>query len=125
MLLLTKAGVSGPLGRGTQVWPWITLDDEVRAIRHLMDADIEGPANLSGPTRATANDLGFALARAMNRPSAVRAPLPAVKLVLGADATEGLLSSDAYVVPSVLQGSGFAFRHRTIEDAVAASVQAP
>ena len=31
LLLLTKAGLSGPIGRGTQVWPWISLDDEVRA----------------------------------------------------------------------------------------------
>ena len=29
LLLLTKLGVSGPIGRGTQVWPWISLDDEV------------------------------------------------------------------------------------------------
>ena len=68
LLLLTKLGVAGPIGRGTQVWPWISLDDEVRAIRHVIDADIEGPVNLTGPTRATANDLGFALAGAMNRP---------------------------------------------------------
>ena len=37
-MLLTKLGVSGPLGPGTQVWPWITLTDEVRAIRHIIDA---------------------------------------------------------------------------------------
>ncbi|MCJ1708120.1 TIGR01777 family oxidoreductase [Microbacterium sp. VKM Ac-2923] len=125
LLLLTKLGVSGPIGRGTQVWPWITLDDEVRAIRHVIDSDLAGPVNLTGPTRATANDLGFALARRMNRPYVLRAPVWGVKLALGADATEALLTSDADVRPSALEDSGFAFTHRTVEEAVASAVPAP
>jgi len=119
LLLLTRFGVSGPIGRGTQVWPWISLDDEVAAIRHVIDRDIDGPVNLTGPTRATANDLGFALARRMNRPYLLRAPVFAVKMVLGSDATEGLLTSDAHVVPEALESSGFTFSQPTVEDAVA------
>jgi uncharacterized protein (TIGR01777 family) len=124
LLLLTKLGVSGPIGRGTQVWPWISLDDEVRAIRHIIDSDITGPVNLTGPTRATANDLGFALAQRMNRPFVLRAPVWGMKLVLGADATEALLTSDADVAPEVLEKSGFAFAHADVESAVAAAVPA-
>ncbi|HEX5856550.1 MAG TPA: TIGR01777 family oxidoreductase [Microbacterium sp.] len=124
LLLLTRLGVSGPIGRGTQVWPWISLDDEVRAIRHVIDGDIEGPVNLTGPTRATANDLGFALARAMNRPYVVRAPIWGIKIVLGPDATDALLASDADVVPAVLERTGFTFAHPTVEDAVAAALRA-
>ncbi len=30
LMLLTRFGVSGPIGRGTQKWPWISLEDEVR-----------------------------------------------------------------------------------------------
>ncbi|WP_431795910.1 TIGR01777 family oxidoreductase [Microbacterium enclense] len=124
LLLLTRLGVSGPIGRGTQVWPWITLEDEVRAIRHVVDSEVDGPVNLTGPTRATANDLGFALARRMNRPYALRAPVWGVKLALGSDATEALLTSDADVRPSVLQDAGFTFLHETVEDAVASAVPA-
>lgn len=124
LLLLTRLGVSGPIGRGTQVWPWITLEDEVRAIRHVVDSEVDGPVNLTGPTRATANDLGFALARRMNRPYALRAPVWGVKLALGSDATEALLTSDADVRPSVLQEAGFTFLHETVEDAVASAVPA-
>ncbi len=122
LMLLTTLGVSGPIGRGTQVWPWISLDDEVRAIRHVIDAGLTGPVNLAGPTRATANDLGFALAVRMNRPFLVRAPVWGLKLALGADATEAILTSDAHVVPGVLTASGFTFEHPTVEDAVAAAV---
>ncbi|MEV7759018.1 TIGR01777 family oxidoreductase [Microbacterium sp. NPDC089180] len=124
LLLLTKLGISGPIGRGTQVWPWISLDDEVRAIRHVIDSEIDGPVNLTGPTRATANDLGFALARRMNRPYVLRAPIWGVKLALGTDATEALLTSDADVKPTVLNDTAFSFTHRTVEDAVASAVPA-
>jgi uncharacterized protein (TIGR01777 family) len=122
LILLTKLGVSGPIGRGTQVWPWISLEDEVRGIRHVIDAGLTGPVNFTGPTRATANDLGFALAVRLNRPFVVRAPVWAMKAVLGSDATEALLTTDADVAPAVLEGSGFAFHHRTVEEAVAAAV---
>lgn len=124
LLLLTKLGVSGPIGKGTQVWPWMSLEDEVRAIRHVIDSDIAGPVNLSGPTRATANDLGFALATRMNRPFVLPAPVWGMKLVLGADATEAILTSDANVIPEVLTESGFTFTHPTVAQAVAAAVPA-
>ncbi len=124
LLLLTKLGVSGPIGKGTQAWPWISLEDEVGAIRHVIDHDISGPVNLAGPTRATANDLGFALATRMNRPFVLPAPVWGMKLVLGSDATEALLTSDAYVVPEALTASGFTFTHATVSQAVAAAVPA-
>jgi uncharacterized protein (TIGR01777 family) len=122
LILLTRAGLSGPIGRGTQVWPWISLDDEVRAIRHVIDGDLAGPVNLAGPTRATANDLGFALARELNRPFLVRAPAWGMKLALGRDATEAILTADMNVVPARLEASGFVFTHPTVEDAVRVAV---
>ena len=124
LIVLTKLGVSGPIGRGTQIWPWISLDDEIAAIRHIIDGAIEGPVNLTGPTRAHANDLGFALAVRLNRPFLVRAPEWGLRIALGADATEALLTTDADVRPAALEASGFSFRHTTVEQAVAAAVPA-
>lgn len=124
LILLTKLGVSGPIGRGTQIWPWISLEDEVAGIRHVIDRGIDGPVNLTGPTRAHANDLGFALAVRLNRPYLVRAPEWALRLALGSDATEALLTTDADVRPTVLESTGFAFAHQTVEDAVASAMPA-
>lgn len=124
LMLLTRFGVSGPIGRGTQKWPWISLEDEVRGIRHVIDSQISGPVNFTGPTPASANDLGFALAVRMNRPFVLRAPVWAIKLVLGADATEALLTTDAAVLPGVLEASGFEFHQRTVQEAVNAAVPA-
>lgn len=120
MIQLTRFGLAGPLGRGTQIWPWVSLEDEVRAIRHVLDRKIAGPVNLTGPAPASANDIGRTLARAMNRPFWLPAPACALRLALGA-AADSLLLSDADVRPSVLEATGFGFTHATAADAVAAA----
>ena len=51
VLPLFRLGLGGRLGSGRQWWPWITLADEVGAIRHLLTADVSGPVNLTGPSR--------------------------------------------------------------------------
>ena len=118
LILLTRFGLGGRIGRGTQVWPWISLDDEVRAIRHVIDHDLSGPVNLSGPTPATAEELGRAVARALHRPFWLPVPEFALRLVLGSDAADSLLTPDADVRPAALQASGFSFRHSTVAEAV-------
>ncbi|MFT4231498.1 MAG: TIGR01777 family oxidoreductase [Leucobacter sp.] len=122
LLTLTRLGLSGPLGRGTQIWPWISLDDEVRAIRHLVDADVEGPVNLTGPVSASASETGRELARAMHRPYVVPAPAFALRLALGRDAADSLLLADARVRPAVLERTGFSFEQRTVRETIAAAL---
>ncbi|MFK4759669.1 TIGR01777 family oxidoreductase [Microbacterium sp. ZW T5_45] len=122
LILLTRFGVAGPLGRGTQIWPWISLADEVAAIRHVIDTRIAGPVNLTGPTRASANDIGKALARRMHRPFWLPVPAWALRLGLSAAAADSLLLNDADARPGVLESSGFRFAHATVEDAVAAAL---
>ncbi|MFK3679005.1 TIGR01777 family oxidoreductase [Microbacterium sp. NPDC090218] len=121
LIQLTRFGVSGPLGRGTQIWPWISLDDEVGAIRHILDKRIVGPVNLTGPTPASANDIGRALAARLHRPFWLPAPAWALRLALG-DAADSLLLPDADVRPQVLERSGFRFTHTTATEAVAAAL---
>lgn len=122
MIQLTRFGLAGPLGSGTQMWPWISLDDEVKAIRHVIDRRIDGPVNLTGPTPASANRIGRALAHRMRRPFWLPAPSIALRLALSAAAADSLLLSDADVRPAVLEQSGFTFAHRTPEGAVDAAL---
>lgn len=122
LLLLTRAGVSGPLGGGEQVWPWISLDDEVRAIRHIIDHGLTGPVNLAGPVPASANDIGRDLARRLHRPFVLPAPAWALRLALGRDAAESLLLADATVTPQVLIDTGFTFVHETASEAIGAAL---
>ncbi|MHA6525064.1 TIGR01777 family oxidoreductase [Tessaracoccus sp. G1721] len=118
LILLTRFGLGGRIGAGNQVWPWISLDDEVRAIRHVIDHDVSGPFNLSGPSPATAEELGRAVARALHRPFWLPVPGFALRLVLGRDAADSLLTADADVRPAALQAAGFTFRHPTVGEAV-------
>lgn len=122
LLTLTRLGISGPLGSGRQVWPWISLDDEVRAIQHLIFSEVSGPVNLTGPTAATASEIGRCLATAMHRPFLVPAPAWALRLALGADAADSLLLPDVNAVPAALAASGFEFHHRTHGEAIAAAL---
>lgn len=122
MISLTRWGLGGPLGPATQLWPWIALADEVAAIRHLIDGSQAGPVNLSGPTAATAGEIGRALARRLHRPFLVPAPSWALRLGLGRAAADSLLLSSVDAVPGVLTATGFAFRHRTAVAAIDAAV---
>lgn len=122
LIRLTGLGVAGPLGAGTQIWPWISLEDEVRAIRHVLDTRMDGPVNLAGPTAASANDIGRAVAQRMRRPFWLPAPKWALRSVLSRAATDSLLLSDADVRPAALERSGFRFMHTTAQTAVDAAL---
>ncbi len=122
LIQLTRFGVAGPIGHGTQIWPWISLDDEVGAIRHVIDTRLDGPVNLTGPTPASADQIGRAVARSMHRPFWLRAPTWALRLALSRAATDSLLVSDADVRPAALESTGFTFSHPTAESAVAAAI---
>ncbi|WP_445996109.1 TIGR01777 family oxidoreductase [Okibacterium fritillariae] len=123
LMPLTRFGLAGPLGSGTQRWPWVSLDDEVRGIRHVLDTDIDGPVNLVGPTPSSANDLMFHLARRLERPYLLRAPKFALKAALQ-QAADDLLLIDQRIEPGVLERTGFTFTHRTVEEAVDAALAA-
>ena len=69
---LFRVALGGRLGRGRQYWPWVALDDEVGAIRWLLDHDVRGPVNLTGPRPVTNAAFTRALGRAVHRPRCCR-----------------------------------------------------
>jgi uncharacterized protein (TIGR01777 family) len=115
--LLALFGLAGPISGGRQHWAWVSLEDEVSGLVHLIDSDVSGPVNLVGPTPATADDLVRALAKLVHRPYWL--PLPLATL-MGAPGRE-LLGADQQVRPVVLAASGFTFANPTIADALAAA----
>ncbi len=122
--LQTALGVAGPIGRGTQWWPWISLHDEVRALAHLaVHPSAKGPYNLVGPTPAQANGLTKALARAMKRPFWLGLPRFIISLVMGEGGTSLLLASQK-VHAGNLEAVDFHHDDITVEDAVARLVKA-
>ncbi len=120
-LLLYKAGLGGPLGNGKQWWSWVSLADEVCAIEHLLTADVSGPVNLTGPEPVRQKDFAAALGHELHRPALLPAPGFALKAIVGEFATEGILHGQR-VTPAVLESSGYAFQHPTLERALAAAL---
>jgi uncharacterized protein len=116
--LLTTFGLGAGFGSGDQAWPWISLDDEVSALMHLLFSKLSGPVILAGPTPATSDEVTEAFARVLHRPHLLRVPSIAVK-ALG-EAGSRLLLDDLRVLPVKLTADGFVWAQPTITDAVRA-----
>ena len=111
--LLTRLFVAGPLAGGRAWWPWVSLQDEVRAIVHILNSRLSGPINVVGPTEATSRTVMATLASAMRRPFWLPAPGWAIRLLLGQAGNELLLASQR-VHPSALEADGFVFTAPTV-----------
>lgn len=110
-------GAGGRLGSGRQFCPWISMPDEIAAIRFVIDSpDVAGPVNLTGPEPVRNAELIATLARVMHRPAIVPVPGFALKAVLGEFAEDVLTGQRA--VPAKLRQAGYDFRHRTLEAAL-------
>jgi uncharacterized protein (TIGR01777 family) len=119
--LLTTFGLGARFGSGRQFWPWISLDDEVRAIMHLLSSSISGAVVLAGPTPATADEITRAYADILGRPRWLAVPAWAIRLGLG-EAGEHLLLADVQLQPVRLAADGFQWRHPTVRDAIRAAL---
>lgn len=120
--LLAKLGVAGPLGSGDQIWPWISLHDEVAAIRHLaLDSELAGTVNLAAPNPVTAGTVIEILAAKLHRPYWMPAPKWAISAAL-ADAGRELLLSDQNVSSQKLSADSFVFRDDEVTSAIDAAL---
>jgi uncharacterized protein len=120
MLPLFRFGLGGRFGSGRQWWSWISIVDEVRAIRFLIDGDVRGPVNLVAPSPVTNGELAKALGRVMRRPALLPVPSFGPKLLLGGELADALLFSGQRAEPQVLTAAGFEFRHPDIDAALRA-----
>ncbi len=116
MLTAFRWGLGSPLGRGSQYFSWIHLDDLVRAFLFLIQTPaINGPVNCTAPQPVTNREMSRSLARLLHRPLLPAVPAFLVRLALGEFGS--VLLEGQRVVPAKLVGHGFAFQHPTIDSA--------
>jgi len=122
MLPLFRFGLGGRFGSGRQWWSWISLEDEIGAIRHLLDHEISGAVNLTGPAPVTNAEFTRALGDVLHRPAVLPVPRFGPSLLLGRELAGSLLFTSQRVEPNVLTDHGFRFRHPDVTSALRAAV---
>jgi uncharacterized protein len=117
MMFPAKLFAGGRLGSGRQGLAWIHLEDEVAAIRFLLEnQSASGPFNLTTPVPISSAEFIRAMAKMLHRPYWLPVPAFVLRLVLGGMAT--LVLDGAYLLPGRLQELGFNFRFGTAEAAL-------
>ena len=117
-----RLGVGGRVGNGYQYVPWISLDDEIRALRFLAEHDdLSGPVNLVGPEPVTNRELTKALGQVLRRPTVLPIPPFAIRLLYG-EMGVTLATVSNRVMPQRLLEAGFSFTHTTLVSALEAAL---
>ena len=112
-----RLGLGGRVGSGRQYMSWIDIDDEVRAIRFLLDAAISGPVNLTSPNPVSNARFTKTLGAVLHRPTTV-IPMAGPRLLFGSELADSLLLTSQRVVPRVLEQAGFEFRFPELRGAL-------
>lgn len=116
IVLPFKLFVGGPIGSGKQYWPWLHLDDEIGAIRFLLEQEAtSGVFNLCTPTPLTNQEFAQKLGEVMGRPAFFPVPSFVLQTLFGEMAT--VLLDGQRAIPQRLQESGYAFKYATAEAA--------
>ena len=123
LLPIFRLGLGGRLGSGRQWWSWISKADIVGLIRHAIDTPgLSGPMNGTAPHPATNAEITKTLGRVLHRPAVLPVPRLALDVVMGGELTREMIMAGQRALPEVAQGSGYSFRHPTLEEGLRAAV---
>lgn len=114
-----QLGFGAKIGSGRQYMSWISIADEISAIRFLLtSADATGAYNLTAPEPVTNAEFTRSLADALRRPALLTLPSPVLRMALGE--VSGELLGSARVLPARLRAAGFSFAYPDIATALRA-----
>lgn len=110
-------GLGGKMGNGKQYWSCISLNDQVRALFHLIENEkISGGVNLVMPEAVTNKEFVKTLGKTLKRPTFFAVPAIALKIALGEFSSEVLGS--VRVAPSKLIVNDFSFEDADLSSAL-------
>ena len=120
LVRLFRLGLGGRFGSGRQWFSWITIDDHVGAVVHILDGSLDGPVNLTAPAPVRNAELTETLGRVLHRPTVLTVPRLGPATLLGGDRADALLYTGQRVLPRVLEADGYRFAHAELEAALRA-----
>jgi uncharacterized protein len=125
LLPLARLGLCPRFASGAQVMSWISLTDEIGAIRFLLDRkDISGPVNLTAPEPVTNSAFTAALNTARGRRDLPWLRVPGLVLRLGLGEASVELLTSTRVTPKRLAAAGYQFRYPALPEALSAELAA-
>jgi uncharacterized protein (TIGR01777 family) len=117
-----KLGVGGRVGSGRQWVPWISLEDEVRAMRFVMDRDsLSGAVNFVAPEPVRNAELTKALGEVWHRPTLLPVPVFALRVLYG-EMGVTLATESVRAIPAKLRDAGFEWRLPGLRQALQAAL---
>jgi len=117
LLIPFRLFVGGPLGSGSQWFPWIHLEDEAGAMLFAIENPaITGPINLTSPEPVTMREFCSALGRALKRPS--WAPVPAFLLKIILHEMSDMVLKGQRAIPRRLLDAGYRFKFPRLDEAL-------
>ncbi len=120
MLPPFKMGGGGILGSGKQIMSWISIQDMVGAILHILEhAEISGAVNMVSPNPHTNKEFTKTLGSVLKRPTIMPLPAFAARILFG-EMADALLLSSTRVLPNVLLETKYPFKHPDLESALKA-----
>lgn len=119
LALPLRLGVGTILGDGTQVLPWIHIEDALGLITQSLDDErMTGGVNAVAPHATSQREFMQTLGRVLHRPVWLRVPAVVLRLMLGEMAQ--LFVEGRAIMPAAAQRLGYTFRHPRLEAALAA-----
>ena len=118
MIMPFKFYLGGYWGPGDQWMSWISLADEVAAIKFLIEnSNLRGAFNLTSPEPMTNKHFFKALAAELKKPCCLPIPAFALKIMFGEMADELFLTGQR-VYPRKLINAGFEFKYPELKKAL-------
>ena len=118
LLPIFKLGLGGCIGSGEQLMSWISLRDEIAAIKWMLDNEINGPVNLVSPEPLSNFEFSKTLGDVLRRPVVFKIPSSVLSLVYGRQLVDELMISSQSIVPEVLLKNNFTFSDLVLKKAL-------
>ena len=111
-------GLGATIGKGTQMFPWIHIDDMAGIILHVIDnPETQGRYNAVSPGIVDNKTFTHAFSKALARPVVWAIPEWLVRLLVG-DERSSILLRGQLVRPKRTLAAGYKFEYPTIDSAM-------
>jgi hypothetical protein len=121
MIPAFKFFVGGPIGSGTQWFPWMHLTDLMAAMLFIFKhPQVSGPLNFCAPHPTRNRQLANTLGEVLGRPAIMPAPAFMIRMLLGEFGN--VLLDSQHTIPDKLLSHGFEFEYPDIKSAIQAVV---